>query len=278
MNDNIYRQIYNVSEDSALLTNINDVICVFLRRGMLSAGFNGNCDLLTIHYNAYKSDKPVWDLDFFEHVIAQEPLLKDRKKVSRVFTFSDKGLLIPDELYDINEAAKWIGKIHFKEANDVLETYRFTDDKVHLVQLVPMNISELIKINFANAFLLPLCVYQFRNNYNSELMIKCCITNEQASVTLHFNKMLLWHRIFDYANAADIAYQIMFFCRENQWDTSKLLIECDCITETENTIANDLCKYFKTETLKNAKGSDSRDIHTRWSLPVSLVKKLFLCA
>ena len=105
------QQVYNIHGDKTMLTSFHEVVCVITRRGILSAGFNQNNELQTIHFNGYKKGKPIWDADFFEQVITNDSIFTtDPSKVTRIFNFTDKYLLIPQDLYDHDYASQWLKK------------------------------------------------------------------------------------------------------------------------------------------------------------------------
>ncbi len=108
INNNTYEQVYYAHDDEGAMARVAHVICVLVRRGLMIAGFNNNKELLTIHYTGYSTNKAVWELDFFEHLFANEPLLIARDKVKGVFICSEKNLVVPGDLYDEREATRWL--------------------------------------------------------------------------------------------------------------------------------------------------------------------------
>ncbi len=97
-NSNTYEQVYNVTEDESLLSKVGIVIGVLVQRGLLVAGFSTTKELLTMHYTGYNKSRPVWALDFFEHLFSNEPVLAGREKVKSMFICSEKNLIVPDAL------------------------------------------------------------------------------------------------------------------------------------------------------------------------------------
>jgi len=269
---NTNEQVYNVREDDSLSSQVAHVICVVLQRGLLAAGFGADKGLLMLHYTGYNNNKPVWELDFFEHLFLQEPLFTDREKVKGVFVLSDKNLVIPNDLYDENEAGSWLGRIHFTEPNDVILSYSLEEDNAQYIFSVPMSITELVKINFRKAALLPLPVYYFKNANKQGLYLQCLITGEQVCATLHNYSQLLWHRIFDYTSAEDIAFAINQLCIENHISPSDVSLNCNTTSAAEYDVLNELSRYFPA--LKDGSGGT---IHARWDTAVSLAQQLFVC-
>jgi hypothetical protein len=270
--NNTFEQIYNVQEDEGLTSRVALVICILVQRGMVAVGFSISKELLTIHYTGYSANKPVWDLDFFEYLLAQEPLLGVREKVKGIFICSDKNLIVPDALYEEKEAKAWLKQIYFIEARESIDSYILEEDKARYLHATPVNITELLKINFKKVPILPLAMYHFRNTRQQSLYLQCCLTNEQVCATLHNYSQLLWHKVFDYTCAEDIAYEIKHLCMENNISPSKISIMCNTISASEYEVINDLSQYFP-----GIKSGNGRTMSARWDPAMALAHQLLEC-
>ncbi len=271
-NSNIYEQVYNAQDDEGMMSRLATVVVVLVQRGMLVAGFNVTKELLTLHYTGYGRNRPVWDINFFEHMFAQEPLFVARDKVKGVFICSNKNLIIPDALYDENEAKNWLKRIFYVEQKDAIESYNLEEDKARYILAAPMDITELVKINFRKALVQPLAAYHFSNSSKQSLYLQCCITGEQVCATLHNYSQLLWHRVFDYGCAEDIAFEIRHLCMENNISPSKISLRCNSISATEYSIINELSAYFP-----GLRAGNGRSITTNWDGAVYLAQQLVSC-
>jgi hypothetical protein len=269
---NTYEQVYNVREDETLLSRVALVVCVLAERGLFVAGFSITKELLTIHYAGYSRNKPVWELDFFEHLFANEPLLLVREKVKGLFVSSHKNIIVPDELYAERDAVQWMQRIFYIEEQEAIVKYPLINDKATYLHSIPLNMSELIRINFKKAVIQPLAAYQFGVRQAQSLQLQCCISNDQVTATLHNYSQLLWHRIFDYSGAEDIAYAIKLLCRENYIDAAKLNITCNALSGAEYDVINELTQYFP-----GIKGGNGHTIHDRWDPSVMLANQLLGC-
>ncbi len=271
-NNNTFEQVYNVQEDDNLSSGVALVICVLVQRGMVVAGFSITKELLTIHYTGYNKTKPVWDLDFFEHLLSQEPLLAVREKVKGVFICTDKNLVVPDALYEEKDAKSWLRHIHFVEAKETIEIFPLEEDKARYMHAVPVHITELMKINFKKVPVLPLALYQFRHTRQQSLYLQCCLTNEQVCATLCNYSQLLWHRVFDYTCAEDIAFEIKHLCMQNNISPSKITMMCNTVSAAEYGILNDLSQYFP-----GIKSGNGRTMSDNWDASTSLAYQLLEC-
>jgi hypothetical protein len=271
-NSGLLEQVYNVREDDTLSARVALVICVLVERGAFVAGYTIGKELLTIHYTAYGANKPVWELDFFEHLFASEPLLAVRDKVKGVITGTGKNLIVPDELYDEQEAEKWLRKLHFVEQLDRVNTYPLDNDKAILLQAMPVNIAELVKINFKKAMVLPLHAYQFEGENAQSLHMQLCLAGDQVFVTLHNYSQLLWNHVVSYACAEDIAFAIKQMCKENYIDPVKLHISCNALAGTDYDVINSLTQYFP-----NVRSGNGEVINARWQPAICLANQLLAC-
>ena len=268
-----YQQVYNAAEDEGLLSRVDIVICILMQRSIYIAGFDNNKELLTIHYMGYNSDKAVWDLDFFEHTFAQEQLLKAREKVKSVFISTDKNLVVPEALYEEQAAKNWLGHIHYIEHTDIVTSYALADEQAQYIYAIPVKINELIKINFRKAAIAPLPFYHFCGSGKQSLHLQCCISNDQASATLHNYSQLLWHKVFMCTNAEDIVYEVKHLCMENNISPSKVSMVCNTTSAADYDLLNDLTQYYP-----GIKCGDKSTISNRWDPAISLAKQLLACA
>ena len=270
--NNIYEQVYNISEDPSLFSRVDHVICILVQRGLLVAGFSNTKELLALNYTGCNKTKPVWELSFFEHLFMQEPLLAVKEKIKGVFVLGNKNLIVPEALYEKKQAENWLRNIHFIERGDVINTYPLKETKASYLLALPVHITELIRINFKKAITLPLPFYQFGNISKQGAYAQCCITAEQVTATLHNNGQLLWHQVFDYAAAEDIAYTIMQVCTGNNIPQSGLSLRCNAISATEYSIINGLSQYFPGITPGNG-----GKFTNRWDGAIQLANQLFSC-
>jgi hypothetical protein len=271
LNKNTFEQVYNVREDEDLAAKVSQVICVLLQRGIMVAGFSPTRELLVIHYTGYNATKPVWALDFFEHIFMQETLFASREKVKGVFILSDRNLIVPDDLYEEKEAGKWLRRIHYTEPKEAIEACNLEEDKATYLYAIATGIQELIKINFKKATVLPAPVYHFRNARKQSLYLQCCITADQVCATLHNYSQLLWHRAFDYTCAEDIAFGIKHLCMENNISPSKIAFRCDAVSAAEHEVLTTLSQYFPG--IRSGKGA----INKNWDAAISLSQLLLEC-
>jgi hypothetical protein len=270
--NNNYGQVYNVEEDITPAERVGTVICILMQRCLYIAGFDSNKELLTIHYTGYKADKAVWDTDFFEHLFSHEQLLKNKDKVRSIFIGTDKNLVVPEDLYEEPAAKNWLSHLHHVEKNDMAGTYALADEKAHYVYAAPVNITELVKINFKKAVIVPLPFYHFCGTGKQSLHLQCVISSEQVTATLHNYSQLLWHKVFSYTSAEDIAYQVKHLCMENNISPSKVTMVCNALSAAEFDVINDLTQYYP-----GIKAGDGSTINNRWVPAISLAKQLLAC-
>jgi hypothetical protein len=272
-NQKNYRQVYNASDDVSILAGVSQVYCIFSRRALLTAALNADGSLLSVHYTAYGPERVAWDLDFFEQLFTQEPMLADRSKISRVFFNTNMTMVVPDELYDRDMAAEWLGKVHFIDQADTIRHYQLTEDKAWYVYGLPLNIEALIKINCSTAVFAPVAAYQFTGNYTRGVRLHCFLTADEATISLLHYGTLLWHSTITYSEPEDIAYEIRLVCEEHKINADKISISCTTLTAAEHATMAKLAQYFGSYNI----GSGHNDSFP-WSPVISLIQQLQACA
>jgi len=267
---------YNAHHGANLIDQVSKAIVVLFPRGILIAGYNMTGDLLMTKYTEYKDALPVWILDFFEHRFIDEPLLKAGEKVEAIFIASDKYLLVPDEIYNSEDATSWLHKIFFIESNETIENYHVHEDKARYLYTCPGTIKNVANRYFPKAQVMPLGSYQFFRPYKTDAVVQCCISADHVYATVYKNKTLYWHQIFTYQNAEDIAYQINLMCKQYRINTDNMELQATVIHNALNNVVQDLTQYFpKLKYGNNAEGyASSKD----WECTAALLQQLYACA
>lgn len=274
-NSAINYHAYNVHEGETLISQVEKVICVVLPRGLISAGFSEQGDLLMIRYGEYNHTLPIWILDFYEHRFIDEPLLSEPEKIIATFVASDKFLVVPEALYDENAAIKWFNRLFFVEGNEILSVHKLHEDRAHYMYAWPGTMKSLIGRYFSNARALPLPIYQFYKPYRPDSTLQCCITSTSAFVTLYKNRELYWHHVFPYETGEDIAYHIRLFCKQHRINADTLDMKCTVTYRGLNTILNETAQYFPS--IKDGESSVVAG-DSQWLPTISLLQQLYACA
>jgi hypothetical protein len=191
--------------------------------------------------------------------------------VKGVFVGGNRNMIIPDPLYDDNEAKSWFSRIYFIERNDLIESWVVGNDKAKYLLAVPLHISELVKINFKQASLQPLVAHQFPDQRGG-VSVQCTVTPEEGYITLYYNNALVWHRVLDHASGADIAFAIKQFCTENNIPQNDITMRCNTIAATDYNTVNEMTQFFPS--LKT--GSD-QPYKSGWDGAISLAQQLLVC-
>lgn len=271
-NNNTNQQVYNVREDERLLTDVAHVVCVLMQRGLWIAGYDSNKQLLTIHFNSASNNKAIWQIDFFEHLFGNEPLLSAKDKIRAVFISSGRDIIVPDDLFSEAEATSWLKKVHFLERTDEVIVTKLWGENAHHVMAVPNTIPALIKINFTNAAILPFPMHHFNDRGQGKLKVHCAVLPAQAYITVHNNSQLLWHQLVDYIGAEDIVFHIKNFLRQNDIESDNITVICDAATRAEFEILREVSRYVYCVT------ADGNKISARWDASISLANQLLSCA
>lgn len=268
---NNYEQVYNVSEDPAVLSQATLSLCVIMPRGVWVAAYNGKSELVSIHYTGYSKRKPVWQTEFYEQLFATEPLLAKKDQVAGVFLCTEKNMIVPDALYDAEEAKNWLARLHMVEPGEMVQAFALPEEKTQYVLAVPVNIIELIKINFKRAKTLPFAYYQLNGHADDGLHAYCCVTPEQVCISVYNDQKLQWHRIADFSVNESLAFNIKHYCREHGIDDAAMQVHCTVATAVEYDTMNGLSHHYPTVWGKGEKPK------SRWVPAISLANQLLSC-
>lgn len=269
---NSFLQVYNVTDEDILPSQVDFTIGIITQRGMMVAGLSAHKEILSIHYSGYGNDRVVWDISFFEQVIANEPFFSEPEKVKAIFVLTDKNMIVPGELYKENHAKVWLKHLHFVEQDDVIDSFQLEADRAMYLMAIPGHIKTLLRNNFRNASIKPMALYQFQKPPKIGLCLQACISYEQACATLHIDGNLLWHRVFDYSAAEDIVFEGKYLCKEHNYFATRLSIMFNSITGAEFPVLSDYSQYYPA-----MKSGEGNRIHSSWDAPLTLVRQLLPC-
>jgi len=274
-NSTVTKLSYNAHEGANLVQQVAKVILVVFPRGLTIAGFSPQGDLLIVHYTEHNESLPRWILDFYEHRFIEDKLLSVPEKIAGIFVASDKYLLVPDEVYNAEQASDWMRKIFFIESNEVIEDYRLYEDKSHYLFAYPSAIKNLSGRYFHHAAVLPLAAYQFYKPYKMESALQFCVGIDYIYATLYKNKQLAWHQVFPYQCAEDIAYQINLMCKQYRIESQNMEIQASVIHKDLNNMLSDLTQYFPK--LKYGNNTESFPSVREWIQTAGLLQQLYSC-
>ena len=275
LNQSLSQQEYNIHPGDTLLDQVERVVCVLFPRGMIAAGFSDRGDMLMIRYSDYKKELPTWIIDFYEHQFLNEDLLAMPNKVIAVYIATDKNLIVPDGIFNESEAAIWLSKIHHIETNELVSEFYLRDAIAHYLYAWPSGVQNLITRYFQSAVILPFASYQFHKPYQSRCLLQCCITMNQVYATLYNEDELVWHQVFNYENAEDIAYHILLLCKEHNIDSNAMSFQCTITSRSLSFVLQQLNQFFPK--MKDGSGNvDTTD--KSWTGTIFLLQQLYACA
>ncbi|RYE23483.1 MAG: DUF3822 family protein [Sphingobacteriales bacterium] len=209
------KQQYASPDAGNLMASVKKVVVTICPRSLLVSGYGDSGEVLAMRYADYNNVPTDWIIDFFEHQFLNEPLLNDPNRVTAAFIGSEKAMVIPAALHNAETAEQWLSKVQFVENDDVVTSQPLGNDKAQYVFAWPLMIKDLLKRYFPKAKAYPLAQYQFSKNNSKTATVDCCITAQEAFITVHSAKgTLLWHEVSKYGLAEDIAYRVQSICTQ----------------------------------------------------------------
>lgn len=270
-NSTLNEQIYPADITEDVLNRVAGINIILMPRAICVAGFDADRKLIATKYHDYQQDLNNWIIDFYEHRFLNDELLKAADKVTAVFVASDRNMPVPAELYTQQDAEQWMRSIHFVEEDEVINDYQLTDSGIHYLYAWPQAMGRLIKRYFADAAILPLATYQLNDDEDAAY---CCLTNGMAYATLYKDSKLQWHQAFKYANAEDIAYQLMHAHKKFDTEPKSMNLQCTTVCELLSGVVNELQAYFPN--LKDGTAKVQTDNQNMVST-IFLLQQLYAC-
>jgi hypothetical protein len=241
---------------------VERVICILLPTSVLVAAANGKNECLSVRYSSCEGNPPGWDAAFFEKVLANDLMIRDRNAVKQVYTPTVKQLLIPEAMHQQEHSRQLLRDIFHIGSDEQLGTLSCKADKAQLVYGYDLAVQEIAERYTGITEIRPLNGFQFQKaEKNSGAQVSCLLSETDAWLTLRDNGRLLWHHTIPYSNAEDIAFHILHACR--QWEVNAETIQTHCTAvhpEASDTI-NRLKRFLPVAD----KGGD------RWSPVLGLV-------
>lgn len=266
INTTINRQLFTAYEGHNLLGKVYKVIVSVAPGSMLVSAFGDSKEFLTAA--GYTSTGLYGEL--FEEQILSERLLNDNAKVAALFLATPKGMVVPKALYKEEAAEEWFRNTFFVEKGETVATYPLDDDKAVYVFAIPAEIKDLAERFFPKAKILPFAAHLLNKNYKSGNVLQCTITPKLAFATLYKAKALLWHQVFDYTNAEDIAYKLRAACVQKGIEDA--ILKCAADSSELNPVLDALRSYYPEMQTGGELADES------WKATVNLAQQLYPCA
>lgn len=267
------KQQYASPDTGNLMTAVKKVLVTICPRSLTLSGIGDNGAVLAVRYSDYNNVPTDWIIDFFEHQFLNEPLLTDANKVVAAFIGTEKNIVVPSSLYNAETAETWLKKVHFVENDDIVTVHPLGNDKAQYVYAWPLMIKDLLKRYFPKAKTYPLAAYQFTKKQSSNPIVECCISTQEAFITIHNTKgQLVWHEVSGYGLAEDLAYRILAACKQHNIDNYTL--RCTALSSELVLVLHKLSQYFE-----NLQVGDSQSYMNAsgWEAPIYLSKQLYQC-
>lgn len=237
--------VYHAHERDTLLGEVVASVCVLLPRSFVVAGFSADGTVLVIKHITAAASQAEWDAAFFEYDFLNEPLLAIPSQLKAVFIAGEHTLAIPDELYDADALSMWMNSIHHLAADNQLDTYSATADKMHYAFTLPAPVHDIIARYFTEAKILPVAAYQFHKAKNrKDAHMQCLVADQLIVATLRINGKLTWHQVFDYTTAEDIAWQFTHLCKTHHIHAIDLNVEVTTLSERDYDLIPELETFF----------------------------------
>ena len=218
--------IYQAHEQDTLLSEVVSAVCILLPRAFAIAGFSASGKVLIVKYNSYENDRAAWDPAFFEYEFLNEPLLAMPSQLKGLFVGSEHTLTIPYELYDPGAVNEWMSTIHHMEAGSLVDVFNGRPDKLRYAFTIPKEVQAMASRYFETAQVLPLATYHFfKQKTRKDAYIQCFVGDNYVVASLRNNGQLLWHQVFGYTTATDIAWQFTHLCKHYHIHVIDLNIE-----------------------------------------------------
>ena len=269
------QRIYKAHQQDTLLSEVESVIAVLLPRSIAVTGFGKDGNALVIHYSDYAADRPEWDIHFFEQKLVDEPLLALPQQAKAVFAGGEQQMLIPAELYNAAEAAKWLRSLYPLLPDDSLVTYEAADDHAYYLIAIPDHIRKLATRYLPAARLLPLAACQFHKpDTKGGALLQCVAGPQEIIATLRRDGAILWHQVFAWHNVADIAWQFTYLCKSHHIDTATLRLETAAMNDNAYEPLQELETYFPMLQWPSYPQLEEKE----WGPALFLMQQLYTCA
>lgn len=273
-NNHVQQSQYAASRAQVSGGSISRVLCLLEPKAILVAGLNAQGEVFSAR--SYTNDGPAWEIDFFTSICRNELLLRDIKMVKAVFVATQKQLLVPDALYQQEQAATMLRHCFHIAQDETIFTADANPDKAKILYALPNDLSAMIQEVFGKAPVIPVTAdLGCKTDKTVSFHADCLLTQDKAFASLRINGQLHWHQVFDFANAEDIAYQLAAACRQNKVAIADLHIHSMSTHESLITVITELETYYPK--IKYS-GSNMVTEERQWLPVLYLLQQMNLCA
>lgn len=144
------KYIWNYNE-SADLSRLAYHKLIFWNDGICFLGYS---DEHTIVAAKSLSFAPDISAEEFTGFLLDEPLLGGGEPVVQLLLLSERQMLIPEGLFDVNESEKWFRTIHFVDVHETVEVFAFNKPKAVGLEAIRKDLVSVVKGIYADVAVL----------------------------------------------------------------------------------------------------------------------------
>lgn len=267
----IHRAQYLAHNGEDLLSQVQKIICLYTPFSIVTAGYHPSGEVLMINSSSHKGK--AWDIHFYEEEMINDVLWGTPDLVTGVFVWADKSMLVPENLFNTDEASHWLNCTFFIEKEDTIAHKFFENQSAYCSYSFPKSLEKLIKNYADHAPIAPLSCAHFKNKVVD--VLQCTIAQHGVMASLHLGNQLLWHQHFEYESTEDILYHLTAVCQQYGIEIQNYLISLSTATPLMNARQLAFKQFFSN--IPQKKNSLVDIIAPEWSSTVFLFQQLYPC-
>lgn len=267
----ITMQSFHAHQGSELQKQVHHVICLISQQKFISVGYHPSGEALVI--NEYTTSFENWDNQSLSKAIQNDTLCAKSENIKAIFFSSHKNILIPETLFNKNDAAVWLSSMFFISKNEAILDFKISSNKTRCCYAIPKQWLEAISSLGTDIQLLPVSACHFKDNMID--IIQCSIDYKYVTISIHKNSELVCYHTFEYETVEDIVYHLTNACHNKSIDIKDIMISIGTCSSELNNTQKILKEYFPNTVFKKAILSDV--IAPHWSSTILLLQKLNAC-
>lgn len=219
---------------------LHSVQLIIWENGLCIAGFDSDNEPLMAKQFAFTQ----WNKSAITNIIVNEPMVAGPQPVTHVWLSEERQIISPRELFDAQEAEKWLPMLHFIDTSETIMHSQQPDSGKIISYPAANEMLELMGSFFEEAELGNFSGLMICEPTTEKPRIDMVVLNNFVWLSLYQNHKLMLHQAFVFSTLDDCVYRILNLLQLHQIAVPEVQIKAKVIHPNHAEITPELKAYF----------------------------------
>jgi hypothetical protein len=203
------------------------------------------------------------------HLFENDPLFAGPQPISRIWLAEARNILVPQSLYEENEAGEWLGKFHFLEADEQLMHISLQPHQdIQMVFPIKNALNALFEQYLPEASINVLSRVAMQHTEVKGPFLEIINLPKMILLSLREGQRFLLHQVYAYEHTENVVYRIAVILEEKGLAQDQVGVSLTGIAPFWNNLNTELPLYLRAIS----------PLEDTTAISLTFLNKLFSCA